>query len=137
MDGIFTTTQAAKYLGLNPWQLHYDVRKGKLRPDRVLGKRRQAGYLFRKSTLDGYRRELGKGGRRARPRGFRPEMLAVADVAGRLGVEKKVVEGCIRRGELRVDGRVSGVRYILESTLEEFRREKGNEQATGHTFHGR
>ena len=124
-DAMLTTGQAAKLLKLSRSQLLRDVRLGRLRPDACIGATPQVGYLFRRGSLAGYRRVLVKAGRRTRPRAFTVDMLPLEDVARELGIGVEAARNMARRGALPVDGKVSGVRYVLRKTLEEYRERKG------------
>lgn len=122
LEGLMTTNEAAEVLGLKPWQLWYDVKLGRIKPHGTLGETPQCGYVFSRADVLGYKRKNRKAGRRTRPHSFSKDMLALKDVADLLGISRARVEGLIRRGKLKVDGKVSGVRYILKGTLDEFRK---------------
>lgn len=90
----------------------YVVRR--LLPDVRMGRN----FFFLRDSLRAYRVVRRKDGRKRRPLSFEPSMLTLREVAGRLDVSHNEVLGMVRRGELPVDGKLSGTRYVLEGTLE-------------------
>lgn len=98
----------------NYWVHVVEPKERRLRPDCVAGR----SFFFLRESLRAYRVVRRKDGRKHRPLSFEPDMLTLREVAGRLGASLSEVLGMVRRGELPVDGKRSGTRYVLEGTLE-------------------
>ena len=113
-EHIYTTRQVAKIKELNVWQVQYHVRAGNLVPDVTVGR----DYLFLESTVNAWSPPYSASGRKPRPLSFEPDMLTLREVARRLGTSVQDVKAKVARGELGVDGKRSGVRYVRKETLE-------------------
>lgn len=105
------------------WVHAVEPESRRLRPDFLAGRN----YLFLRSTLDAYRPARLQDGRRSRPKSFEDGMLTLRQVAERTGLAYKDVLRMAASGELPVDGKRSGTRYVLEKSLEAWERANGRD----------
>lgn len=110
---IFSTREAADYLGLTPQTVRWHVRvKGDLAPDKRIGGRF---LVFARETLDAFR----EGHKSDSPA---PALYSTEEAAERLGITVSGLKYHLYEGDLEPDRKVAGRLVFSEKTLVDFER---------------
>jgi len=118
---LLTLKDVAEEKDISYRQAAYRVRRGDLVPDQRLG----LSYLFARSTVDAFDMRACAERRRAlrsRPASLLCDMIPIAGVAVLLGVPLRQLNNAISRGDVTIDGKASGVRYLTMTSLEVLQR---------------